>query len=1026
MSTQVKIVNPKASTSVIPLFSPSHMANIQLTKKLNTKGSSPRSPSNLLSNVSRLLDDKTMSNLRDQLRNVIADVSKLAITNKAAIFESTGIVGRGKELERIFRPFFVESSRIYDIIKNPSNPNNMSAVNISYLKTTSFTFLHKWNEFQALVRVISQEGYKSNAEYAEMKLAKAIRIIEEVTGKIRKSQTHIDEISRAGGSLIEIINSLKENLTVLLNQPELMRNKKNLSETAINDVKAFLRVYNDNHFTVWSKTGYMQCELVQFKSEFAACCNDVIRAIRNGFCFEDNMKALFDECDAFTDILQTITGELNLPSSLTYHSRPTENIAPAEDLPKNLEAELLDFVGYVPPQKSIPNISKLELFIEDIAERLNVVIEKKKNETVWNRLDLLKSVFFKRINEIQLAIKEQRMFQEKIDNQSDDMKRFILQTAIKEEVMNNDREQLHLEIKRLKFEVKCLTSDNEELKKRIDDQTDIIGELRIQIRDVLQQSTIKVMTDRMIKMMTNLDENNPLLPQVGETATAEKFNLFTFEKKCSRCRVYEQMSREVKKKLKNICEIPRNAPLNEVMDFFINLHIELERQREHLSRENEVYKDHLNRLVGECSSISNEMAELCNDMDIKCDTKDGATMTKAIRDAFDIFKKFVDQQLVEQRKSLDGQFSSQLDELFKRFYKYVPNFTFDETKSKHDEISRFATHLDKFFYDTNNELKLSKSLLKDVEKWMSEKTHFTSNGMQNDQALYTMMRDIDEAPNPLQGDLEKLRNEKAILFSEMKKLYAFFNRISGLADEIPDDVSVNTLITSNRVLLDKVDSIIHTNKFTIQRQREELRVCEDIVKAVAKDMNDTLEYQYDFTGKDLHYTCDKLQVLAEELCNPGSNSMLIPASTINALTLSTRKLFESSYPDIILPPHPCNYIPILLEKTSLGINTMNSINAFVPPIESIFDTFDFSFESFNPTSMQFKDARDKFIKIHQTMYDVIRPDLYRPYVYVIQHLVALASSFLSCVVTFQFETLTLEQRKEVFIEEKKRIEIDFI
>lgn len=983
---------------------------------------SPRTPTKFTSSVKNVIDYKTMSAFRGKLREALKLMTELTIKNRANIFEQTDIVEEGKKIETQFKSFFAEASKCHSQLSKITDPNESYKVNTATLKNTAFTFLHSWKNYNALLNLIDKNGNQSILDYVTVKLDKVDIIIREITSKYRRNSVHTEELKKTGGTLMSLIDNLRENLNILLVQPQVMSNQPSLMNVSINDLKSFVHVFNTASYNVFPKSGHMQVELAQFKNEFNSACNDIINGIKCGFSFKDDMKQIFDVASDFNEYLLEIIQTLNIPTSITHAARQRKlSDSNSEDSQTTFE-KLMEFVGEIEPEENIVTCAKQDLFIDSIANRMNIQITKEVD--VWTRLDLLQKEFFKKLDAVKVAEDNQNMLLQKIDAQSKHMKEIIKDNAAKENSHQAEQLRLNNLINKLNDDIAMLKSEKIGLENRIVHLETINAKLRSKKNDDNTNDMLDRIGNKMSLMMTAVDDpvQQTMLPDEEDTNRLEKMNLFVLEKRCSKCNAYEQMTRDVKKKLKAIVEIPKNAPLPRVIDSFIDDYKTLESNHKQLQEDYELLQNKLQLLLDANQRVLDMIAEQLNELDIKYEAKTPEDMANAIYDAFTKLREHYENKLIQQAKEAEERHKGELEEIMKLLKEMMPGIEDDPLLSAAEQAIARIRKLDEKLRQVTYELNNANILLKHVEKWMNGKSNFVTDGLPIDHALEMMMKAIDEAPNPLQEVVDRLEAARTIYMIDLQENYLRLARVLKQEPKDPKKLSENELIEQLQSFISQIENDSHAKEFIIEQQRAELASIQSDLAPIASKFKAFLEREdINLENADNEKLIHFISYFCDEITTPGGNNLFIPVATVNKLTLNARKQMQSQ-----LPPDPVSYLPYMMRKMIRDSMTVQATKELAPSIKTIFDHFDFNYDTFDPASVDFISVRDHLFNVHQVMNNVMNKKMSKGTVYVVQHLVSLASIFLSSVVSRSFETLTKEEQKEIFVKEMKKAHVQFI
>ena len=991
-------LTPRAQTKTNPLLSNT------LNSNRRTK---PLYPTKVIDHNYGL--KTTLKKLNELLRD-------LMMKNKATIFIELKIQQEFKELERYIKPLYSEIEKFFGLVDSVTNPEEYKRISTTTAKQTAMFFIQKWKEFNGLLTLIKQNGNKSNVDYVMLKFYKIEGIITEITRNHKKTNVKTKELENAGGSLIELLRSLQEGVKMLLLDPVLMKNEPNMRDIRINDLKQFVRVYNNASFELFRYSGFMPCELGQFKTTFQTTVNEIINGIKCSFSFEDDINHVMDAADNFNAALMTTFEEIRLPEVVIHE---TERVkvpeVVAREIESTIEDQIVDFVennnfysqlteGTSPLKDDVVVTAKVDYFVDTIAKKMGVTIEP--NENVWERLNELYENFMKKINSVKDVHNELETTKDKVRSQSSTIQQMILDKQKLEMAFQKEKDDLNAKISKLEEDLIHEKEENKNHVQQITHLREVIAELREQLDKKCRNDTVEGVGEKMQEMMTALDDskNNPLLPNDEELQKKDKMNLFVLEKRCSRCREYELMTRKVKEKLREIVEIPKNAPLPQVIDSFIEDYKTLLANHKQLQKDHESLQKDYDLLVQTNQQILDTIANGLHEINVEYTNKTAEEMARAMIESYRKLKEHYERTLKEQEEQIKKENSEQLDEILKLLRSLFPDEEGDEKLTPYELLMKKFKRLNDKLKNLEHDSLYHIKTLKMVEKWMNEKTGFITEGVPYDQSLSLMMKAIDEAPNPLQEEFDNLTAEKKVARMEIRAIYLNLRKERQVDKEIDtDNCAYTELINALHMLVDQVTDEAHAREFIITQQRQEIENVVNKLRKAIQDFANILHHDEIKTEKmELALLLQNLDMLVDELCTPGGNKHFIAVSVVNQLTFEVRHL--PTIDDLQLAPDPNKYLPIICEQFTKQYKTIEAINKIKRPLEVLYRRFDFNYDTFDPRLADFQQMRNEIFSLHQTVYDAFHIDgIIQTVQFVIQRLLALVSIFLSATVALKLD-----------------------
>ena len=966
----------------------------------------------------------TLKKLNELLRD-------LMIKNKATIFIELQIQQQFKELERYIKPLYSEIEKFFGLVDSVTNPEEYKRISTTTAKQTAMFFIKKWKEFNGLLTLIKQNGNKSNVDYVMLKFYKIEGIIVEITRNHKKTNAKTKELENAGGSLIELLRSLQDGVKMLLLDPALMKKEPNMRDVRINDLKQYVRVYNATAFELFQYSGFMPCELGQFRTTFQSTVNDIINGIKCSFSFEDDMNHVMDAADNFNSALMTAFDEIKLPDVVIHE---TEKVKVPEIVAREIETTVEDqIVNFVENndfymqmtdgnrtsalKEDIVMAAKVDYFVDTIANKMGITIEP--NENVWERLNGLYESFNKRINSVKEVENELETTKEKIHSQSATIQQMILDKQKMEMVFQKEKDDLNAKISKLEDEISNQKATINSNVQQITHLREVIADMRDQLDHKRRNDVVEGVGEKMQEMMTTLDQskNNPLLPADEELQKKDKMNLFVLEKRCTRCREYELMTRRVKQKLREIVEIPKNAPLPQVIDSFIEDYKTLLANYKQLQNDHEKLQADYELLIKTNQQILDTIADGLQEINVEYTHKTADEMARAMIDGFNKLKNHYEKAMKEKEEQIRKENTEKLDEILKLLRTLVPDEEGDDNLAPIELFMKKFKQLDERIKKLEHDRIYHVNTLKSVEKWMNDKTGFITEGMPFDQSLSLMMKAIDEAPNPLQEEYDNLVAEKKVARMEILAIYQNLRKERQVDKEIDtENCPYTELINALHMLVDQITDEAHAREFIITQQRGEIDNVVNKLRKAVQDFANILHHDEIKTEQmELALLLQNLDMLVDELCTPGGNKHFIAVSVVNQLTFEVRHLPNIVDEDQQLAPDPGKYLPTICEQFVKQYKTIQAVEKIKHPLEVLYRRFDFNYDSFDPRLADFEQMRNEIFLLHQTVYDAFHIDgILQTVQFVVQRLLALASIFLSATVALKLDTQGVKHPEEGF------------
>ena len=991
----------KDIVQIIPSIQTSHILTPRANTKEKKKNANLRTPRRKVQSTMDIAKvDRTFS-LKEYIKKIKELLRDLTNKNKSEIFVSLNIIQQFDSIEKFITPLCNEMQKTSELINSITNPDEYRRVSLSTLKQMAFTFTQKWKEFTAMLEIINNEGIKSNADYIQIKFYKVESIITDITINHKRTCSKTSELEKAGGVMLSLIGKQKNSIQMLVTDRDLMKKEPKMQDNAIDDLKQFLHLYNERSFELFQYSGYMPCELGQYKSNFQTSINEIICGIKCGFSFDDDMKKITDACDDFNALFTQEINEIKLPNVVIREvERAKVPEVVAREVKQTVSSQLDEFVGeYNKNDDDIVLCSKLDVFIDNISRELGTTIEA--NNNVWKRLDSLSTELINKVNNVNSLECEIFNLTERLKNQKNTMQDIIFEKEKSLASAENKIIELNNFIEEKNAQIEAQNDTIHKNVQQITHQRQIIYELRSKLDKKYQNDFIDDLGNKMEKMMTELDFNNYMIPNEEDLGKKGKFDVFIMEKRCSRCNEYEKMSTEVKKKIREMMEIPKNAPLPRVIDTLIENYRDLETRYNSTCNENCCLKESKIILRDACTSIINQIYDKINENKADCNNMNDSELAKELENAFEKLKAHHCEEIIEMEKKVIASQDEKLLKLLQAFRGIVPDDESDKNMRVIDLLLKKFEIMDQRFRGTEMKNYVNEKILNSVEKWMNKKTGFITDGLPHEHSIAMMMKAIDEAPNPLQEVVDKLSSQIKISRAEIEACYKQLSNERALDREINEkECDFTELVSCVHMLVEQVSDEEHAREFVISQLRQEIDHIVNVLRKRVQDIADVLCHE-EINTKDmeLHSLIQNLELLIEEIIVPGGNKHFVSIIEVNKITFEGRQFIEQQ-----LTPDPTQYLPIIMSKFIMQFKTLHAIKKLQYSLNLIFRKYDFSYDSFDPYLASFNDMKNDIFSLYQTMYDAFNNnEIEENAKFVIRHILALVSIFLSACVALKMD-----------------------
>jgi uncharacterized protein YpbB len=150
--------------------------------------------------------------------------------------------------------------------------------------------------------------------------------------------------------------------------------------------------------------------------------------------------------------------------------------------------------------------------------------------------------------------------------------------------------------------------------------------------------------------------------------------------------------------------------------------------------------------------------------------------------------------------------------------------------------------------------------------------------------------------------------------------------------------------------------------------------------------------QVDFAVMDVNQLFFQIASYIESLTEGDQRMHFMPVADINEMAKNVKKWTKTP-----ASQDPRQYLPELMKLLEESYVSVKSANRFLEPLNAIFKTFDFQFDSYNPEKESFKGLRERVFQMHVLMGSetnvISDPTLFQ----VVKMFLSLSSTFLSYI-----------------------------
>ena len=974
-----------------------------------------------------------LQKIQDLVHNFAQSNLSSIIYESKFVKEIDSIVKQFKFFQRITYEFF---HQLYDL--NTPKP----LIETTNLRNVIASFLDGLKNFNNIIKYIKEDGLASLFNYISIKIQKIDNIITEITTKNRKGSVHVEALEDKGGSLCVLIYNIRESIQDLLLDTDVQAMDSSIIDMYINNIKGFLRLYNDAHYKEFPKSGFMQSELAQFKNDVMATCNDVIEALRAAFTLHPDLDQIKTDLDEIVSSIQNIIDIIDLPEVLseTYteiikkpKSKDDKKITRiySGDLTKvrdfinsgnNRDASTID------PERSIVACTKLEIFIDNLEKIMKIKPPVKENKnpncnniSIWDRLDNITNQFLQKMNLIDRRVDIYHHYQMEMENQGKELSEMLENSHEKNRQFDKMKHELSGQINFLNQKIQQLEKENEDNKKEIEKKEAIISQLRRYRENDISATTLnqfgKKMSDLLVKELDSNIEKNMM---DNDVTNVDKCNVFVLEKRCPKCIQYENMRKNIITILKEAND--DDTTIIDSIEKLKNEIIALRSENIRLKNENSQYMIDIQNLrrtiINTIRKIEKGLSKPLSSFDNTTTVVDLCNNTV---NAFDELQVHHQDELKKLEANLNAKYNSELFEISNQMNQLcnenptISNSPTSINKSPvklvnykkliQEKIRRTAVRI----RETETEVKLAKDMLLTIEKWMLEKAEIEFDHTPIYQSLTMLMDIIDKKPNPLEPIVNRLENQLCLMTRRVTQIAPVIFRMTSQTGVYHlEKMELFEVLNAIHMESNKLEEIFDGNRKTINEQKQLIDDCSHVLVKIGKKMSHLLMQEEanieSMKPDELMLHC---LTTVEDVSNPKSR-LFISIADVNRMTRKIRKNAR-----IPVSQDPEFYLPQLDGKIQKFRKTVNLIQNLQPMLINIFKNFDFKMESVDPESQPFINLREQIFQMHNSLIRTKEDEVLVTVMDVVQRFVTLCALFLSCLAASSYGSLSLEEKENI-------------
>lgn len=971
--------------------------------------SPPQSPKALKQNPKnntsiKRLNVQTMDNLKKHLNIISENCNELYQVNHCHLISDLQLLDECQIIIELYKPLYKEGIAFITALQSiEENGRSNHYVGTSYIKQASYPFTERWKYFVSLINTIKKDGIKSLIELIKSKFFIVGQIIKDISTRQKRDSVHTATMLKEGNSLIELLNQVDESieLTVQQNQTKTLSNE--VMESRINDVRAFLRIYNTVHYKEFVKSGYSQCELIQLKTDAQTACNDIIGAIRAAFSLESDLDSIFAEINNVQKLITRITEEMNMPIKIVHtvvkktitdpFLKKPKKPDPLKKMKKYVEVQHESEVQ-TDPLKSIVVAGKLEMFIQKLCVDLKIPYLDSKID-VWDKLDVVRDIARQKITAANECMKEYELFQEKIKNQSGTITKLMKQTAEKESELSYNEKTANQIISDLRQQNEEIMKQRNEILHVSKKREEQLFKLRMQFNESKTYKMLQTLTDTVSKFLI---ENNHFQYYGKDDLVqrATKMNEVLAKKGCGKCKAAQDGNQDLKAKINKALGYEAES-LSNAINALIQQNETKEKRIKELANSKTKAVSELVDLQKCFTEIQVQSKSTLQALSTSFEGNDTNEISQNVLQTFENMCKQHQQELKELHHELSIKHDKELNDIISLAISLSPPDSKELQATPIELIISMLEHACKKKSEFQNELTEINTELHKAKNWLASKCNKSVNS-----SVEELIKAFDELPNTLSPTILNMQSIMSINFTEVVVLVT---KIAGIMKMNPPDfkfMETKDVLQYGQRLLDDLydkheESLLKTSLLTREQANIKTRLTELYLR-IKRIKNEEPPESIPSDNE----VFDSFNEIFDQYTN---QIVYFNVAELNQMTEMTRNDLG------IGSTLPIEYIPQICDAFKAYHTCFTYINKFEKLLERTFQEFDFEYKSYDPRSDSFNSLRRIIIEFHNILNDTSNIDNS------INHLtkfVSLITAFYACIASASFDCFDDKSREEIY------------
>jgi hypothetical protein len=685
-------------------------------------------------------------------------------------------------------------------------------------------------------------------------------------------------------------------------------------------MKTLLRVYSRTHVLEFEKCEFSPLELSQFRSNVQTACSEVVDALRAGFTFDKDMKALNALIESLESIFCKIEKHLDIPvtyrrtmtplpakkADLVVRDLPNDLSPPEEEEVKHKEETVAVYEEQKPTFGIMASV-RLDTFLEKVCGDLNIELDPKQD--IWERLDLMHNGIKTKLKVVSKLERDLEVCKKSIEAQN----QTIASLTQKLKAAEKENKELRMDIEELTADLDDRAStamkQKDEALKVARAREEQFFKLRMKFNENSFRQTLQTVVERLAAFLSLPLGDRDDLVKMGASLSET-----LVKKGCARCAKNSETVDAIVKVLKPLMPNVKDDPVV-IAKALAKEYSAVVDERDNFCRALTKSDNDLHHLQSVGREIEKRTGEYLKSIDEEFEFSEGDLGQTILKNVGNLIHKH-DSEMTGTVARLGEQHRSELLMILDRLGAICPTEgrigDGDVTKAICDAIIEVKERVRR----QDEELGTLRAVLEKVGVWLCSKV-----GEDDDKnGIEDMMEILDKRPNPLSETVVIQRNNYEELMGQLTSLLLQLK--GGLRMEEGHEMEFmgqKEMIGYCQRLIEKVHDELENLRNTGVMQKRKIEMVEGWHLRVLRQLQ-IFSGISDFASELT--VVDQISGILDDVA-----AQSIPIKVINERTSGIRRILEIEASDVT------DYLPEIERSLNVLSNTLLVVKEFDGPLK---------------------------------------------------------------------------------------------